>query len=259
MNIDRLTFGLARGERESNSRLERLATTTSSKWRIQDVCLLLIIMVVNYPVYYQEPFQRQFSLDDRTISHPYAEVERVNDVMLFIYSFIVPALSIFVVWLLFADPRHRYYLIYVSMLGLIFAWFSCSLFTNFIKNWIGRLRPDFLLDANQDQIYQPIGLHLLATQVKVLLAWATYITGFVVNSLQKRTSLIALSRTQDYRHHFIDVIIGSILGMVFAHFTYRRYFPSITDELPFKPLLDDSTVGTDLYSSANEEVSLPTV
>ncbi|CAG59782.1 uncharacterized protein GVI51_H00957 [Nakaseomyces glabratus] len=297
MNIDRLTFGLARGERESNSRLERLATTTSSKWRIQDVCLLLIIMVVNYPVYYQEPFQRQFSLDDRTISHPYAEVERVNDVMLFIYSFIVPALSIFVVWLLFADPRHRYYLIYVSMLGLIFAWFSCSLFTNFIKNWIGRLRPDFLArcqprsDLPTDRYYTIDEVCTTENYDVLLDGFRTTPSGHSSESfaglgylyywlcgqlltekkyvgLWRKTlalvplliaSLIALSRTQDYRHHFIDVIIGSILGMVFAHFTYRRYFPSITDELPFKPLLDDSTVGTDLYSSANEEVSLPTV
>lgn len=39
--------------------------------------------------------------------------------------------------------------------------------------------------------------------------------------------LIAISRTEDYRHHFVDVILGSTLGSLVAWITYRKYFPSI--------------------------------
>lgn len=36
---------------------------------------------------------------------------------------------------------------------------------------------------------------------------------------------IALSRTQDYRHHFIDVFVGSCLGLIIAIWQYFRLFP----------------------------------
>lgn len=290
MNIDRLTLGLSRGER--GERLSRLGLNTSSKWRISDVCLLVIILIINYPVYYQEPFQRQFTLDDMTISHPHAEHERVNDIMLFIYSFVIPALVIVVVWLLFADPRHRYHLLYISALGLILSWFSCSLFTNYIKNWIGRLRPDFLARC-KPRTDVPVDRYYTIDEVCTTDDYYTLLDGFRTTpsghssesfaglgylyywlcgqlltevkstGLWRKTlalapllvaSLIALSRTQDYRHHFVDVVLGSVVGMVFAHFTYRRYFPSIYDEVPFKPYSDDSDVGMNIYSTVQEDI-----
>ena len=38
-------------------------------------------------------------------------------------------------------------------------------------------------------------------------------------------ALIAISRLEDYRHDVYDVTIGSILGMLLAYFSYRRYYP----------------------------------
>lgn len=289
MNVDRLTLGLSS---ERSGRMSMFASRTSTKWRVSDLCLLIIILVINYPVYYQEPFQRQFTLDDMTISHPHAEVERVNDVMLFIYSFVVPALVILIVWVLFADPNHRYHLLYISALGLVLSWFSCSLFTNYIKNWVGRLRPDFLArckpktDVPLDRYYTIDEVCTTEDYYTLLDGFRTTPSGHASESfaglgylyywlcgqlLTERKStglwrkvvalapllvatLIALSRTQDYRHHFVDVIIGSIIGIVFAHFTYRRYFPSIYDEMSFKPYSDDLGIGTSTYSTIQEEI-----
>jgi hypothetical protein len=39
--------------------------------------------------------------------------------------------------------------------------------------------------------------------------------------------LVAISRTEDYRHHWQDVTIGAILGSLCAYFAYRQYYPSL--------------------------------
>ncbi len=40
-------------------------------------------------------------------------------------------------------------------------------------------------------------------------------------------ALIAISRCEDYRHDVYDVTTGSILGMLMAFFSYRRYYPGL--------------------------------
>lgn len=48
-------------------------------------------------------------------------------------------------------------------------------------------------------------------------------------------ALIAISRSMDYRHHWHDILVGSILGTVLAFFSYRQYYPSLSSELSHRP------------------------
>ncbi|KAM0753035.1 acid phosphatase/Vanadium-dependent haloperoxidase [Meredithblackwellia eburnea MCA 4105] len=51
-------------------------------------------------------------------------------------------------------------------------------------------------------------------------------------------ALIAISRTMDYRHHATDVLVGSLLGLWMAYFTYSLYYPPLNSRkahLPYSP------------------------
>ncbi|KAG8894930.1 hypothetical protein FRB99_000892 [Tulasnella sp. 403] len=48
-------------------------------------------------------------------------------------------------------------------------------------------------------------------------------------------TLIAITRTMDYRHHPVDVLVGSVVGLVIAHFCYRQYYPSLMHPLSHRP------------------------
>lgn len=50
-------------------------------------------------------------------------------------------------------------------------------------------------------------------------------------------AVVAISRYTDNRHHWEDVLFGSILGLIISWFTYLLYFPSpFSAEDPSNPL-----------------------
>jgi len=53
--------------------------------------------------------------------------------------------------------------------------------------------------------------------------------------------LVAITRTMDYRHHWQDVLVGSLVGTGFAYFAYRQYYPPLhsqRSQRPFSPRIE---------------------
>lgn len=267
------------------------------KWRASDILMILIVFVVYFYLNTLEPFQRQFYINDLTISHPFAEVERVNESQLFWYAYGFPFLIIAVIGLLITKPRDKIYLTYTSLLGLSLSVFTTSTLTNILKNFIGRHRPDFLARCIPRE-GTPVNVLVFAKDVctsensrrlldgfrttpsghssmsfsglfylSLWLAGQTVATHQYTGSLRiifsalptLGATLVALSRTEDYRHHFVDVLIGSTIGLVIGYWSYFRLFPSLREPLSYKTLItieeeSSQTTSNNAYQMIEESV-----
>lgn len=158
----------------------------------------------------------------------------------------------------------------VGVLGLLLALSLNGNVTDALKCWIARPRPDFLdrcgaakgtprnVMVTVDVCTAPYGKSVLVEGMKLtplghssiafaglgfLTLWLLgqaklmqpnqrqpiykFIVAFIPIAI---ATYIALLRTQDYRHHFGDVISGSVLGFIFAGLMYFRYYPALADE-----------------------------
>lgn len=242
-------------------------------WRVTDIILLVIFVVVYRIVYSIEPFQRQFYIGDLLISHPFTEIERVTNGQLFLYAVWVPLSTIAVVSLVMTKPKNKIYVTYVALLGQLLSVFATSITTDILKNAFGRHRPDFLArcipkaDAPTDVLVYakdvcttedlnqlmdgfrttPLGhssisfagllylSYFLAGQLTVTRPQAGAWRSVVVFAPTLGAAMIALSRTEDYRHHFIDVFVGLCLGAVIALWLYFRLFPGLAQFRCYEP------------------------
>lgn len=245
------------------------------RWRLTDA-IWVSILVVMYPLVYRiQPFQRQFYIGDLLISHPFAEHERVPGAALFFYAGWFPFASIVVLALLVTKPANKVYVAYVSALGHLLSVFSASIITDVVKNSFGRHRPDFLArcvpkaDAPTDILvyakdvcttdniarlmdgFRTTPLGHSSISFAGLLYFSFWLAGqltitrpqagawrWVVSFLPAfGAALIALGRTEDYRHHFIDVFVGLCLGAVIALWLYFRLFPGLGQAGCYEPRL----------------------
>lgn len=67
-------------------------------------------------------------------------------------------------------------------------------------------------------------------------------------------ALIAISRCEDYRHDVYDVTVGSILGLLIAYFSYKRYYPGLISthcDVPYPSRSETATLNG--YSKIKDE------
>jgi len=92
------------------------------------------------------PFEREFSLDDPLISHPHTK-QRIGGSTNDLLSFVLPLCII----VPFSTLKSSLFAAHHNVLGLWTARASSRLVTEFLKNRIGRLRPDFLTRCAWDE------------------------------------------------------------------------------------------------------------
>lgn len=242
-------------------------------WRVTDVVLVVFLAGIFKLAYSIEPFQRQFYINDLLISHPFAELERVTGNQLFIYAGAVPLAAVAAVSLVMTKPKNKIYVTYVAIIGLLLSLFTTSIITDVLKNAFGRHRPDFLArcipreDAPKDVLVYAVDVCTSTNRDRLLDGFRTtplghsslsfagllYLLYFLAGQLAATrpqagawrsvvafiptvgAAMIALSRTEDYRHHFIDVFVGLCLGAVIGLWLYFRLFPGLATMHCYEP------------------------
>ncbi|RMZ87045.1 hypothetical protein DV736_g5726, partial [Chaetothyriales sp. CBS 134916] len=204
------------------------------------------------------PVHQQFLVSDLRISHPFADPERVTSLENYIYCAIVPAALILLWGLVFRPGFHQ---AHVTILGILVSIILAGFLTAVIKNAIGRPRPDLIarcivrLGTSADKL---VGIEVCTNQNKDMLddGWRSFPSGhsslafagfgyfalFLSGQLHTfrprpdlarvlvsfaplvGAMLVAMSRMADYRHDKYDVTVGSLIGIGFAFFSYKRYY-----------------------------------
>ncbi|KAK2981485.1 hypothetical protein RJ640_021926 [Escallonia rubra] len=165
------------------------------------------------------------------------------------------------VFLLFYIRRKDIYDLHHSILGLLFAVLITGVLTDAIKDAVGRPRPDFFWRCFPDGVdnYDRWGDVICHGKDSVIkeghksfpsghASWSFAGLGFLslylsgkIKAFDRRghvaklclvflpllaASLVAVSRVDDYWHHWQDVFAGGLLGLVVATFSYLQFFPA---------------------------------
>lgn len=232
------------------------------------IAVLILLFIFFFIVEPAKPFQRQFKLSDHTLQHPFASSERITDNELYLLSCVLPLIVITLVCNTTKIRNVEYvHIMQISILGLFVALSITGVITDILKNWIGRPRPDFLARCGAasttpidtyvgvEVCTAPLGqMYLLdggkstpSGHASLSFSGLFYLYLWVIGyfKLGRESKLwkhiiafvpiiiamyIGLSRTQDYRHHFFDIIFGSGIGISVASSIYFRYFPGMDFE-----------------------------
>ncbi|XP_022337146.2 phospholipid phosphatase 5-like [Crassostrea virginica] len=184
--------------------------------------------------------------------------------ILWMTVFTVPLTAVIVFFVLRRDQKDAKQALLCASLSV----FLTGSVTNFIKLGVGRPRPDFLERCFPDgNIHDDMNCTGIAKEIiqgyksfpsghssfafSSLGFVALYIAGKLHifnrnghgNSLKiclfvallVWATLIAVSRTADFHHHWQDVTVGSALGMTLAYFCYRQYYPALSRSVSHLP------------------------
>lgn len=236
----------------SNAMVQLIRSKSERKWE-EWLLVLLLLSIFFFLLEPARPFYREFKLSDLSLQHPFANKERITDNELYAISTIIPLVII-------AIYRRGSTNMHDSILGLFVSLSVAGVLTDFLKIWIGRPRPDFLercgpIEGTSRYDFvdvtvcsAPLGIAYLNDGMKstpsghaslsfsglfYLYLWlyqelklsrhvSTYI--HIACFLPLLLAIyVSLSRTQDYRHHFIDIVLGSIIGISIASLAFKSY------------------------------------
>ncbi|CAN0871429.1 Putative lipid phosphate phosphatase 3, chloroplastic [Linum grandiflorum] len=222
-----------------------------------DWLILVLLGVVEIVLLTIHPFSRFVGKDMMVdIRYPMKD-NTVPTWSIALYAVLLPVL----VFIFFYFRRRCVYDLHHAILGLFFTLAITAVLTDAIKLATGRPRPDFFWRCFPDgkDVYDQLGDVICHGKGKEIreghksfpsghASWSFAGLGFLSLYLSGKikvfdrqghigklcivilpllaASLVAISRVDDYRHHWQDVFAGSILGLVVATLCYRQFFPA---------------------------------
>ncbi|GBC06444.1 hypothetical protein RclHR1_06830012 [Rhizophagus clarus] len=235
-----------------------------------DWILCFVFLAIFFGVDRLEPYHRLFSLEDKTIQFTYAEKERVPMWLCAVIVVVFPFLVMTFVALVIKKSMHDWH---HASLGLLMGLTLALMVTEVFKNTVGRPRPDFLdrcqpkagatdspvfglsdasictrtdllkdgfksfLSGHSSTSFAGMGFLSLyfAGKLHVFDQKGYTYKGFIVAAPLVVATLIAVSRTEDYRHHWQDVLAGGLVGFLLSFFAYHQYYPSLNSKISDRP------------------------
>ncbi|KAL9268284.1 putative lipid phosphate phosphatase 3, chloroplastic [Drosera capensis] len=223
---------------------------------LHDWLILLLLVVFEVILYAIHPFYRFVGKDMMTdLKYPL----KANTVPVWsvpIYAILLPI----TVFLIFYIRRRDVYDLHHAVLGLLYAVLITAVITDAIKDGVGRPRPDFFWRCFPDGVdeYDKLGNVVCHGEPSVIKeghksfpsghsSWSFAGLGFLslylagkIKAFNRQghvaklcivflpllaAALVAVSRVDDYWHHWQDVFAGGLLGLVVAFFCYLQFFP----------------------------------
>ncbi|EJD02401.1 PAP2-domain-containing protein [Fomitiporia mediterranea MF3/22] len=285
--------GFAPPPRSKMSRKRRLALLRSY---LPDWILCIVLAAVFFSLDKVPGFRREFSIEDPTLRFPFAVHERVPPIALYFIAIVAPFVIQIIVNVITIRSLWDFH---NGTLGLLLGLTLTGAITQFTKITVGRPRPDVISRCQPPSgIVNPeYGLvsSAICTQTDVGIlrdGWRSFPSGhsslsfaglgflsfYLAGKLHlfdenghttkawisltplSGAALVAISRTMDYRHHWQDVLVGSILGLVMSFFAYRQYYPPLGSpraHKPFSPRIKRERTADENESTPSDESNAP--
>ncbi|KAM1326693.1 hypothetical protein ACFX14_011208 [Malus domestica] len=224
---------------------------------MHDWLILLVLAGIDLGLNLIEPFHRFVGEDMMTdLKYPLKD----NTVPFWAVPIIAVLLPLAVI-LVYYFIRKDVYDLHHAILGLLFSVFITAVLTDAIKDGVGRPRPDFFWRCFPDGkgVFDPTTKDVICTGIKSVIkeghksfpsghtSWSFAGLGFLAWYLSGKVrvfdrrghvaklcivilplltaALVAVSRVDDYWHHWQDVFAGGLIGITIASFCYLQFFP----------------------------------
>lgn len=229
-----------------------------AKLHMHDWLILVLLVVIDVILNVIDPFHRFVGKDMMTdLRYPLKKNT--------IPFWAVPLFAILIPFAIFGGfyfKRRNVYDLHHAILGLLFSLLITGVLTDAIKDAVGRPRPDFFWRCFPDgiDVYNNITTNVMCHGEKKVIreghksfpsghsSWSFAGLGFLawylagkIRAFDRRghvaklcliflpllaASLVAISRVDDYWHHWQDVFAGGFLGLVVASICYLQFFPA---------------------------------
>jgi len=131
---------------------------------ILDWFFIFSVAIITVPINLISPFERQFSIEDETISHPYKEEESFS---IFGLIILVIGIPILIMTLYHICHRELKYSFHQALMGYFVSIILAILVTSIMKVSVGRYRPDFIsrCNVNVTKVEEEYKLYNISKQI----------------------------------------------------------------------------------------------